>query len=65
MKKRGLKSLNLNKKSVSNLNQIVINGGAVGSSKSRSGGTCCLSCTRSCNPDCKLTLADVDCAKEE
>jgi hypothetical protein len=53
MKKRNLKSLSLNKKSVSNLTQNLIIGG-IDSSKSMSTGTCCLSCDRSCNPECDV-----------
>jgi hypothetical protein len=62
MKKRELKALSLSKESISNLNQDSIKAGVgPASPKSNSAGTCCLSCTRSCRPDCKLTLADVDC----
>jgi len=57
MKKRNLKSLKLNKNFVSSLNQDLINGGAVGSSNA-SARTRCMSCTRSCSPDCKITLGE-------
>ena len=63
MKKQNLKSLSLNKKSVSNLNQNLIIGG-VDSSKSFSAGTCCLSCTRSCNPDCGNVTYEDACKKD-
>ena len=52
MKKRTLKSLNLNKKSVSNLN---LTGGAAPASSNTNARTACISCTRSCLP-CKITL---------
>lgn len=54
MKKRALKTLNLNKKSVSRLNQDVLTGGAAGASSHPSLRTACLSCTRSCLP-CPIT----------
>ncbi|WP_298510438.1 hypothetical protein [uncultured Kordia sp.] len=60
MKKRNLKTLRLNKKNVSNLNQDTIIGGRAASSKSVSAATCCLSCTRSCN-NCPLTIEDDKC----
>ena len=57
MKKQNLKSLKLNKNSVSNLNQDSIIGGAADSSND-SARTRCMSCTRSCDPECKLTLGE-------
>jgi hypothetical protein len=61
MKKRSLKSLSLNKKSISNLN---ITGGANASSHP-SLRTACLSCTRTCNSDCAITLDNEVGCKEE
>lgn len=60
MKRQTLKSLNLNKKSVSSLNVL---GGAAGASSHPSARTACISCTRSCLP-CKITLAEETCAKQ-
>jgi hypothetical protein len=61
MKKRSLKTLGLNKKSISSLNVM---GGAVGASSHPSARTACISCTRSCLP-CPITLADEDGCKKE
>lgn len=55
MKKRTSKLLSLNKKSVSNLNEILVTGGAAASSNSNAR-TNCMSCTRSCRPDCLSTF---------
>ncbi|MGH1383217.1 hypothetical protein [Kordia sp.] len=52
MKKRSLKTLGLNKNSISSLN---LTGGAAGASSHPSARTACMSCTRSCLP-CKITL---------
>ncbi|MGH1383218.1 hypothetical protein [Kordia sp.] len=60
MKKRSLKTLGLNKKSISSLN---LTGGAVGASSHPSLRTACLSCTRSCDP-CDISLDENKCKKE-
>ncbi|MGH1383216.1 hypothetical protein [Kordia sp.] len=62
MKKRSLKTLGLNKKSISSLNVM---GGAVGASSHPSARTACMSCTRSCDPKCPITLADEDGCKAD
>lgn len=61
MKKRTLNSLNLNKKSISNLN---LTGGALPASSNTNDRTACISCTRSCLP-CPITLDDEAGCKEE
>ena len=59
MKRRTLKSLNLNKKSISSLNLLEATGGLASSNSDAR--TACMSCTRSCRPDCKITLAEETC----
>ncbi len=40
-------------------------GGAVGASSHPSARTACMSCTRSCDPKCPITLADEDGCKAD
>lgn len=63
MKRRTINSLRLNKKSISSLN--LMGGAAAGHASSNSDArTNCMSCTRSCRPDCKITLAEETCKVE-
>ncbi|MEM6685636.1 MAG: hypothetical protein AAF617_07535 [Bacteroidota bacterium] len=59
MKRRTLKSLSLNKKSISSLNLLDATGGRASSNSDAR--TNCMSCTRSCRPDCKITLPEETC----